>query len=104
MGSVSIPTDILLVISKEEDRMPNSVEIELQGVFELVVLLHIQQQQDFDIGGWRGCNIHLDWKHDMTENSFSVPKNFDVAQNEFFHQYCLSVQKLETAEWTFCLS
>jgi len=34
----------------------------------------------------------------MTENSFSVPKNFDVTQNEFFHQYCLSVQKLETIE------
>ena len=102
MGSGSVPTGFTFLISKEEDRMPNSVEMELQGVFELVVLLYIQKQQDYDIGGWRGCNIHLDWKHDMTENSFSVPKNFDVTQ--FFHQYCFSVQKLETIEWKFCLS
>ena len=46
-----MPTDILFIISKEEDRMPNSVEMELQGVFELVVLLYVQKQQDCDTGG-----------------------------------------------------
>lgn len=51
MGSVSVPTDFLFIISKVEDTMPNSVELELQGVFELVVLLYIQKQQDCDIGG-----------------------------------------------------
>jgi len=51
MGSGSVPTGFTFLISKEEDRMPNSVEMELQGVFELVVLLYIQKQQDYDIGG-----------------------------------------------------
>jgi hypothetical protein len=51
MGSISVPTDILSIISKEEDRMPNSMEMELQGVFEPAILLYIQKQQDCDIGG-----------------------------------------------------
>jgi len=46
-----VPTGFLFIISKEEDRMPNSVEMELQGMFEPVVLLYIQKQQDCDIGG-----------------------------------------------------
>ena len=90
MGSVSVLTDILFIISEDEDRMPNSVKMELQGVFEPVVLLYIQKQQDCDIGGWRGCNIHLDWKHDMTENSFSVPKNFDVNTEWIFSPVLLN--------------
>jgi len=51
MGSGSVPTGFTFLISKEEDRMLNSVEMELQGVFELGVLLYIQKQQDHDIGG-----------------------------------------------------
>jgi len=51
MGSVSVLTDILFIISEDEDRMPNSMKMELQGVFEPVVLLYIQKQQDCDIGG-----------------------------------------------------
>jgi len=31
--------------------MPNSLEMELQGVFEPVALLYIRKQQDCDIGG-----------------------------------------------------
>jgi hypothetical protein len=51
MDSVSVQKDLLLIISKEEDRMPNRVEMELQGVFELVVLLYIQIQQDCNSRG-----------------------------------------------------
>jgi hypothetical protein len=52
MGSVSVPTDFLFIISKVADTVSNSVEMELQGVFEPVVLLYIQKQQDCDdIGG-----------------------------------------------------
>jgi len=46
MGCGSVPTGFLFIIA-----MPNSVEMELQGVFEPVVLLYIQKQQDCDIGG-----------------------------------------------------
>jgi hypothetical protein len=51
MGSVSVPTNFLFFFSNIEVTMPNSVEMELQGVFELVVLLYIHKQQDCDIGG-----------------------------------------------------
>ena len=51
MGCVRVPTDILLIVSKEEDGIPNSVEMELQSVFESAVLLYIQKLQDCDIGG-----------------------------------------------------
>ena len=51
MNSVSVPKYLLLIISKEEERMPNCVEMELQDVFELVVLVYIQEQQDCNPGG-----------------------------------------------------
>jgi hypothetical protein len=42
------------------------VELELQGVLKLVVLLYLKKQQGCDVRGWRGCNMRLNGKHDMT--------------------------------------